>query len=642
RGVPLSYPRHSPGPPPRGRDKALSVSRSGDWSGSGSKPRSGLVRAQPVREHRHESKAKRLSPSPKLEPSIKKRRLSSASLSPLRKHSRSRSRGRSPISSSSHAKKDLSSARDVSSLIPQRKVSSSSSKRKSPRVTLHKRFTLDDQETFEIEENVTIAILRKPDAQPSEDVTVKKVFEASQFKMIHKKTEGRKPIFDREEIKVWRHDENLTDDPDYEYRLVRVKSTTGTSKSASNELSRLSPDVVRKTIRLQESGKSNVLASHAEPPIRLDPRPDPRYESRFHQPKEKDDEFRSVKRRDGEKKKEFDDRRGSVDIRGRKEYVSDRKWEDEKREERGKEETYDLRQALERRRSDKEEGFRFEVRRDSVPAEGGYYVDSQQAGPSNVDQRRFPYKEAPGRSVVVDENRARKQFGGSVARDHDSSWSGRRFNDEQGHAAGNRGSLGTGETDGAVREDVADFRDGDSGFDRRRKYSNSPPATRGWRGGYRGRARGRPREFVPFEPDYPLPTVINDTFQYSQHDDRGVSPRPFRRGGFRGRFGPRNFGGKNFRAMTRGSRGGFRGFRGGTRGRGFGSQGDRRKDGLMNFMSYTHTHAQSAFTHLRYNSLSFSLSHAHTHSLHTHSTERTLHTHIVYNITHCQKRTAVL
>lgn len=70
------------------------------------------------------------------------------------------------------------------------------------------------------------------------------MFEPSQFKMIHKKTEGRKPIFDREEIKVWHHDENLTDDPDYEYRVVRVKSSRA-SKSASSELPRMSTDVIR-------------------------------------------------------------------------------------------------------------------------------------------------------------------------------------------------------------------------------------------------------------------------------------------------------------------------------------------------------------------------------------------------------------
>lgn len=72
-----------------------------------------------------------------------------------------------------------------------------------------------------------------------------RVFDASQFKMIHKKSEGRRPIFDREEIKVWRHDENLSDDPDFERRLVRVKSTSVTSKSSSDNISRMSPDVIR-------------------------------------------------------------------------------------------------------------------------------------------------------------------------------------------------------------------------------------------------------------------------------------------------------------------------------------------------------------------------------------------------------------
>ncbi|BFZ18575.1 hypothetical protein BsWGS_21614 [Bradybaena similaris] len=584
RDVSAPYPHHPRAPSPRRQDKPMSVShKDRAWPRALSKQRSASVRPPRVHEHREESKVKRLSPSPKPGPSMKmKRRPSSASLSPVPKHSRSTSRRRSPASSSQT--KNLSAGRSSRSVIPQRKVSSSSSsKRKATRITLHKRFTYDDQDPLEIDENVTIAILRKPDAQPSEDVTVKKVFEPSQFKMIHKKTEGRKPIFDREEIKVWRHDENLTDDPDYEYRVVRVKSSRP-SKSASRELPRMSSDVIRKAIGQQDSGKSNVLSSHAEPEIRLDPRPDLRYESKFRQQAEKEDESRSVKRRDGDKKRGFTDRRDSSEDRDSKGYVRNRKWEDDKREERGKGETYDLRQALERRRSDKEDGgFRIEVRHDSVPEAGDYYTDSQQVGRSNTDRRRFPPNEAPGRSVVVDENRARKQFGGSFVRDRGSNWNARRFNEGQGFVARNRGrrrewSPGRGDAGGAMRDEAMNnFRD-DRNFDQRQKFSNSPPPTRGWRGGYRGNARGRLREYVPFEPDFTLPAVINDSFKYSQHDDRDASPKPFpfRGRGGRGRFGPRNFGGKNFRAVTRGSRGGFRGFRGGMRGRGFGSQGDRR------------------------------------------------------------------
>ena len=74
---------------------------------------------------------------------------------------------------------------------------------------------------------------------------LQRVFDSLLFKMIHKKTEGRKPIFDREEIKVWRHDENLADDPDFERRLVRVKSSSQGGKPAADSLSRMSPDVIR-------------------------------------------------------------------------------------------------------------------------------------------------------------------------------------------------------------------------------------------------------------------------------------------------------------------------------------------------------------------------------------------------------------
>ena len=83
---------------------------------------------------------------------------------------------------------------------------------------LHGIFSLISQDAdFELEEDISIAIQRNPYAEPSEDSTVTVVFDEELFAMIYP-YEGRKhkPIFDREEIKVFGHDKNLADDPDFE------------------------------------------------------------------------------------------------------------------------------------------------------------------------------------------------------------------------------------------------------------------------------------------------------------------------------------------------------------------------------------------------------------------------------------------
>ena len=83
---------------------------------------------------------------------------------------------------------------------------------------LHGIFSLISQDAdFELEEDISIAIQRNPYAEPCEDSTVTVVFDEELFAMIYP-YEGRKhkPIFDREEIKVFGHDKNLADDPDFE------------------------------------------------------------------------------------------------------------------------------------------------------------------------------------------------------------------------------------------------------------------------------------------------------------------------------------------------------------------------------------------------------------------------------------------
>lgn len=68
--------------------------------------------------------------------------------------------------------------------------------------------------------------------------------------MVHKKDEGRRPIFDRQEILVWRHDDNVTDDPGFERRLIRVKGAGGAvggpmKKNYGDKISHMTPDTVR-------------------------------------------------------------------------------------------------------------------------------------------------------------------------------------------------------------------------------------------------------------------------------------------------------------------------------------------------------------------------------------------------------------
>ncbi|KAK3756652.1 hypothetical protein RRG08_051516 [Elysia crispata] len=455
----------------------------------------------------------------------------------------------------------------VDPVLQQRKVTSAS-KKKYSRITLNKRFTSEDQDPFRLEENVTIAILRNPNAEPSEEVTVKRVFDSSVFKMIHKKSEGRKPIFDREEIKVWRHDDNLADDPDFERRLVRVKSSQG-GKPASDSLSRMSPDVIRKAFGLQVGARSKSRSPHREPQIRLDPKPDPRYESKYRQQVEKEERRRPPD--DG-------NRRGVV-RGGSLERMEDRRrlGGDEGRRGPGE---YDLRQALERRRSDREDGgFRIEVRQDDLRSPGDHYYRGEPRGHAGGREynRRLSIDEGGdggGRSVVFGSGGDRYE---SLSPDRDGRWEdrGRPFRGRIRGRGRGRGIRGRSDRSPDPRggEDFRS-RDSDRSFDRRPRYSTSPPGSRGWRGN-RGRGRGRGRDFnSPYRADIVSPTEIDDSFKYTQHDDRDISPKPFRgRGGRgRGRFPTRSFGSNNFRGTNRG---GYRGR--GFRGKSFGSLGNRER-----------------------------------------------------------------
>lgn len=103
---------------------------------------------------------------------------------------------------------------------------------------------ISNDQPFELKEDISIAIQRNPYAEPSEESTVKKTFDAELFCMIRGSFEGRSAIFDREEIKIFGHDNNLADDPDFEKRVVRIKSgkslqSAETSSSQHLESSRV-------------------------------------------------------------------------------------------------------------------------------------------------------------------------------------------------------------------------------------------------------------------------------------------------------------------------------------------------------------------------------------------------------------------
>lgn len=161
-----------------------------------------------------------------------------------------------------------------------------------PRNRLHKIFSLISQDSpFELDEDISIAIQRNPYAEPSEDSTVTLVFDEELFSMIYP-YEGRKhrPIFDREEIKMFGHDKNLADDPDFERRVIRVKpgkssqqSDPGPSSSSYQYKSSLE---ITRTVKRNRSGsrsrsRSGTPSRQRNPQFRLRVSTDPRFEARY-------------------------------------------------------------------------------------------------------------------------------------------------------------------------------------------------------------------------------------------------------------------------------------------------------------------------------------------------------------------------
>ncbi|KAK7091773.1 serine/arginine-rich splicing factor 4-like isoform X2 [Littorina saxatilis] len=165
-----------------------------------------------------------------------------------------------------------------------------------PRNRLHKIFSLITQDTdFELDEDISIAIQRNPYAEPSEDSTVTVVFNEELFTMIYPERRKHKPIFDREEIKVFGHDKNLSDDPDFERRVIRLKpgkSSQPAEPQSSGYQYRSSFKITRTVKRGRSTSRSNSPArqtSQSDTKFRVRVTNDPRFESRFAELQGKDE-----------------------------------------------------------------------------------------------------------------------------------------------------------------------------------------------------------------------------------------------------------------------------------------------------------------------------------------------------------------
>ncbi|XP_041360869.1 uncharacterized protein LOC121377073 [Gigantopelta aegis] len=180
-----------------------------------------------------------------------------------------------------------------------------------PRQTLHERFMIFDQKPLILDENITIGIQRNRNCIPSSTVNITKIFDAALFIMLHGREEGKKPIFDREEIKIFRHDERLLEEDEeeeeFERRIIRVEPvpkrsssdhSRGYDRSAFERIhddqtfsTRRSPHVIRKDIgrsawpdkhlQITRQRSNSPHGRHQGPTvhIRLDTEPDKKFES---------------------------------------------------------------------------------------------------------------------------------------------------------------------------------------------------------------------------------------------------------------------------------------------------------------------------------------------------------------------------
>ncbi|XP_063407935.1 serine/arginine repetitive matrix protein 1-like isoform X3 [Mytilus trossulus] len=132
------------------------------------------------------------------------------------------------------------------------------------RQLLSDRFITDDQKhqgDIVVEDNIVIAIQRGPHAMHASPMEISREFDSNNVIVHRRKDEGKKSIFDREEIKIFGFDNILDENVYEEKRIISVVP----SASHSSSKRRHSPEVIRKF-------------KHG-PEIKLNFRPDPKYES---------------------------------------------------------------------------------------------------------------------------------------------------------------------------------------------------------------------------------------------------------------------------------------------------------------------------------------------------------------------------
>jgi len=91
---------------------------------------------------------------------------------------------------------------------------------------------------FEFEENITIGIHRGPshiDLDDNVDIPVSYAFNPKTFKMLHPKKYYEKTIFDRDEVKAFRHDDVLDEEAYVEKRTISVKPVAKQRKGEPSE-----------------------------------------------------------------------------------------------------------------------------------------------------------------------------------------------------------------------------------------------------------------------------------------------------------------------------------------------------------------------------------------------------------------------
>lgn len=138
---------------------------------------------------------------------------------------------------------------------------------------LNERFGLFEEDLelpLIIEDNITIGIHRRgPNMVHDSRRHIRRSFRQEDILDIHRKDEGKRPIFDREEIKAFRHDDILDDEIYEEKRTISVMHSKPRSRHDSYSSDR----------RIIQGKGSHHRSQYAEPQIKFDPRPDPRYES---------------------------------------------------------------------------------------------------------------------------------------------------------------------------------------------------------------------------------------------------------------------------------------------------------------------------------------------------------------------------